>query len=280
MTAEDPVDRLYGARPEEFTALRTELVKVARKRGDADEAKRIAAARRPTTAAWVVNTLVRSDATVRVRLAELGEWLRAAHSAMDGPRIRELSGAQRKLIDELVRAGFEVTGPTPSGTLRDDVTGTLQAAIADPEIAARLGVLTKAEQWSGFGEFGAPVEVPDEPVSGPPPPNLVVPSGPTAAEVRAARKRHAAAAADVEAARVAHVEAVEALEGRKAALKSARRRYEKLLESLAAAERELNTADAERAAAQDAEQAAGERMKVAKEELAQADSALEGLSAP
>ena len=31
---------------------------------------------------------------------------------------------------------------------------TLQAAIADPAVASRLGRLTKAERWSGFGEFG------------------------------------------------------------------------------------------------------------------------------
>jgi chromosome segregation ATPase len=34
------------------------------------------------------------------------------------------------------------------------VIATLQAAIADPDVAARLGRLVKAEQWSGFGEFG------------------------------------------------------------------------------------------------------------------------------
>jgi len=31
---------------------------------------------------------------------------------------------------------------------------TLQAAIADPDVASRLGRLTKAERWSGSGEFG------------------------------------------------------------------------------------------------------------------------------
>ena len=152
MTAEHDIDQLYGARPEDFTALRTKLVAAAKKRGDADEAKVIAAARRPTTAAWVVNALVRSDDSARTRLADLGERLRAAHASMDGARIRELSAAQRKLIDELVRAGFAATELSdPSAALRDDVTGTLQAAIADPEVAARLGTLAKPERWSGFG---------------------------------------------------------------------------------------------------------------------------------
>jgi multidrug resistance efflux pump len=30
----------------------------------------------------------------------------------------------------------------------------LQAAIADPDVTARIGRLTKAERWSGFGELG------------------------------------------------------------------------------------------------------------------------------
>ena len=201
MTAEHDIDQLYGARPEDFTALRTELVAAAKKRGDADEAKVIAAARRPTTAAWVVNALVRSDDSVRTRLADLGERLRAAHASMDGARIRELSAVQRKLIDELVRAGFGATELSdPSAALRDDVTGTLQAAIADPEVAARLGTLAKPERWSGFGEFGASTEIAAKPAADARTPKArasakpaeaatAVESGPTAGEVRAARKR-------------------------------------------------------------------------------------------
>jgi hypothetical protein len=35
------------------------------------------------------------------------------------------------------------------------VSGTFEAAIADPDIAARLGRLPRAEQWSGFGVLPA-----------------------------------------------------------------------------------------------------------------------------
>ncbi len=74
---------------------------------------------------------------------------------MDGDRIRELSAEQRRLVDDVARAAFEEAElADPTAALRDDVTGTLQAAIADPDVASRLGRLTKAEQWSGFGEFG------------------------------------------------------------------------------------------------------------------------------
>jgi hypothetical protein len=151
----DELDELYEVRQDEFTALRTKLAAAAKQRGDADTARQISAARKPTAAAWVVNRLALRDRDVRMRLAGLGERLKDAHSAMDGDRIRTLSAEQRRLVDDVARAAFEEAElADPSAALRDDVTGTLQAAIADPDVASRLGRLTKAEQWSGFGEFG------------------------------------------------------------------------------------------------------------------------------
>jgi hypothetical protein len=151
----DELDELYEVRQDEFTALRTKLAAAAKQRGDTDTAKQISAARKPTTAAWVVNRLALRDRDIRTRLAGLGERLKDAHSAMDGDRIRALSAEQRRLVDDVARAAFEEAElADPSAALRDDVTGTLQAAVADPDVASRLGRLTKAEQWSGFGEFG------------------------------------------------------------------------------------------------------------------------------
>jgi hypothetical protein len=158
--AGDELDELYGVRPEEFTGLRTELAAAAKKRGDTAAAKLISGARKPTTAAWVVNRLVHTNEDVKGSLTDLRERLRAAHAAMDGAAIRDLSAEQRSLVDQLARAAFEgaeVSNPSPA--LRDDVVGTLQAAVADPDVAERLGRLAKAEQWSGFGDFGASVVV-------------------------------------------------------------------------------------------------------------------------
>ena len=158
--AGDELDELYGVKPEEFTALRTELAAAAKKRGDAAAAKLISSARKPTAAAWVVNLLAHTNEDAKHSLADLRERLRAAHAAMDGAAIRELTAEQRSLVDQLTRAaldGAEVTNP--SAALREDVTGTLQAAIADPDVADRLGRLTKAERWSGFGDFGATTAV-------------------------------------------------------------------------------------------------------------------------
>ena len=153
--ADAELDELFAAKPEDFTALRTKLAAAAKERGDADAAKRIAAARKPTTAAWVVNRLVLADKKVKERVDDLRERLRGAHAEMDGERIRGLSAEQRRLVDALAKAGFEEASlPGPSAALRDDVVGTLQAAVADPDVAARLGRLAKAERWAGFGEFG------------------------------------------------------------------------------------------------------------------------------
>jgi hypothetical protein len=153
------LDALYQAAPEDFTARRSELAAAAKKRGDAARAKQISGARKPTTSASIVNRLVLGEPDVRARLADLGERLRSAHAGMAGDQIRELSAEQRRLVEELSRAAFRVAGiANPSAAVRDDVTGTLQAAVADPDVTARLGRLTKAEQWSGFG-FGASAQV-------------------------------------------------------------------------------------------------------------------------
>jgi hypothetical protein len=281
--AGDELDELYGLPPEEFTARRKELVAAARKHGSADAAKVIAAARRPTAAAWVVNLLVRRDATARRRLSDLGDQLRAAHADMDGSRIRESTAAQRKLIDELARAAFAEAGlSNPSTALRDDVTGTLQAAVADPDVAAQLGRLTTAERWSGFGDFGMTSAVaagtsrraaPKQPSK-----SAAEPPSPTGRELAAAKERRAAAVDEVTAAQAARAEADEVVASLEGKVATARRRYEKLLETLNAAEHEVNTADAELDAARTSATGAASREEDAATDLAAAEAALAALT--
>jgi hypothetical protein len=148
------IAELYGAAPEAFTERRSELAVAARDAGDRAAAKAIAALRRPTRAAWVVNRLARADPGAPAKLAELGAALRAAQEARHGPRLRELSAARGALTDALTAqalAAADVPDPPPS--LRLEVSQTLTAAIADPEVAAAFaeGTLTRAVQWSGFG---------------------------------------------------------------------------------------------------------------------------------
>ena len=102
---------LYAADLDEFTARRAELASAARAAGDQDAARQIAGLRKPTRAAWLVNQLVRADPGVPGRLAELGTELRAAAAALDGARIRELSQARRRLVDDLVRESLRAVRP-------------------------------------------------------------------------------------------------------------------------------------------------------------------------
>jgi hypothetical protein len=142
---------LYTADPDGFTARRTELAERARDAGEPAVAKKITALRKPTRSAWVVNRLVRSDPEVRSRLDSLAADLR---DASDGSRLRELSAARAKLVDELTRTALEEL-PAPPAAMREEVTATLDAAIADPEVAASLGTLVRAARYAGFGGFAA-----------------------------------------------------------------------------------------------------------------------------
>ncbi len=145
---------LYSADPGAFTERRRELAAQARAAGDREAAKTIAGLGKPTRSAWVVNKAIRADPTVPARLAELGDRLRAGEAALDGASIRELSLARRDLIDSLVRRALAEAGQQhASAVMRDEVTDTFSAALADPDIAAQVaaGTLVRAVHWAGFG---------------------------------------------------------------------------------------------------------------------------------
>lgn len=253
---EAALDELYTARPEDFTALRTKLAAAAKKSGDADAARRIAGSRKPTAAAWVVNAFA-LQGTARKELTDLGSRLREAHAAMDGEAIRALTAEQRKLVEELTRTALRNSGlPSPSGALRDDVTATWQAAVADPDVAARLGRLAKAEQWSGFGDFGFTAAV------GPAPRAKAEPkkAEPKKAEPKkAAPDRRAIAAAER-----AKADADAALTELQADLATARMKHQDAQRRLAAAEQALKAAEDAYAAGKQAGKDAADAVKAAK----------------
>ncbi|OBI55541.1 hypothetical protein [Mycobacterium sp. E787] len=252
--ADDALDSLYWAEPDAFTALRAELVAEAKRQGDAAAAKHIGAARKPTTAAWIVNRLALDRKDTKERLADLGDRLRAAHAEMDGERIRALSAEQHKLIDELTRAALAAAEVNrPSAAVREDVAGTLQAAIADPDITERLGRLAKPESWSGFGVGeAAPAAAPPER------------SG-TAAERRQEKLKKGLADAER-----AKAEADGTLSERKADRDAARQRRDEARAVLRDAERRLDKAEAACDEAQRAGRAAAESVKEAKAQLKRA----------
>ena len=174
---------------------------------------------------------------------------------MDGEQIRELSREQRKLIEDLTRTAFDAAEVTnPSAALRDDVAGTLQAAIADPAVAARLGRLAKAEQWSGFGDFGAVAAVQR--------PTKQRPTG-NDTDQETDQEQEAAHAA-VEAAEQAKAEADNALSGREAELSAARFRRDEARRDLEEAEHALAAAEDAYREAKRASRDAADRVKKTK----------------
>jgi hypothetical protein len=147
------VTELYTADPESFTARRGALAAQAREAGDAATAKKIAGLRKPTRSAWLINQLVHSDPRVPARLAELGDQLRTAQAALDGPKIRELSAVRRRLIEDLARQAFQLAGQdAPPAAMREELTATFGAALADPAVTEQLatGTLLRAAHRADF----------------------------------------------------------------------------------------------------------------------------------
>lgn len=274
--ADDARDELYWANPAGFTALRTRLSAAAKQRGDTAAARRISTTNRPTKAAWIVNRLAIGHPEVKQRLTDLGDRLRAAHAAMDGDRIRDLSAEQRKLVDDLARAAFEAAELTnPSAAVRDDVTGTLQAAIADPDVTAALGRLTKPQCWSGFGALGdtGPVLIADRGAAAPKR-TRSTPAKKTRRddELRTARRqddneqKDQLRAALTEAER-ATAKAGDALSESQAELAATRLRHNKAVQSLREAERDLSIAEDAYAKAKQASRDTAESVREAKARL-------------
>jgi len=155
----EAVSDLYGADPEEFTRRRGELAAAARSAGQAGVARQIAGLRKPTRSAWMINRLVRADPDAVARLATVGEELRAAELAGDGARLRESSQARRELIATLVPQALAAAGEhNPPAALREEITATFSAALADPGVAGQIqhATLLRPARRAGFGTAAAP----------------------------------------------------------------------------------------------------------------------------
>ncbi|MFD0141827.1 MULTISPECIES: hypothetical protein [unclassified Streptomyces] len=168
MDVEQVFDELYGVAPDEFVAARDARTAEARRSGDAAGAKRIAALRRPTLAAWASNRFVRERPEDVRRLLALGETLREATRLLDAARMREAAGVQNKVIAAEVRqtaAVAEEAGHPLSASVRQEVEQLFRAVLADPGIAAEWssGRLVRPPQAPvGFGAI-VPETLPPRP---------------------------------------------------------------------------------------------------------------------
>ena len=286
MTSDDllgeAVGELYGADPEEFTRRRAELAAAARSAGQAAVARQIAGLRKPTRSAWMINLLVRSDPDATARLATLGEELRAAERSGDGARMRESSQARRELIATLVPQTLAASGEhNPPAALREEITATFSAALADPEVAEQIqhATLLRPARRVGFGT----VQPPELALVPPPPaapratrparkPGAAAPGRERGQAAAAPERRRAAAETERERRRA---EAAAERERRRAEAEAQRERWR------ARAEAERTLADADRAAraARQAEQQQQDALQRLEEQLAEARSTLRDASA-
>ena len=153
----DTTAQLYRLAPEEFVAARDERVKALRTGGEAAAAKQVAALRKPTVGAWLVNLLVADEPGIAAQVSALAEQLRTAQEQLVGADLRALGRQRQELVSGLVAraralardAGRKVTG----SVLDTEVESSLRAALADPDVAREVlsGRLTHATEFAGFG---------------------------------------------------------------------------------------------------------------------------------
>jgi hypothetical protein len=156
MDLDAAADELYGISPDEFVARRTALVAEARKAGDRSLASEIGQLRRPTRTAWLANLLARSEPDRINELLDLGRQLQEAQRSAAAQDLRRLSARRRTSVDALTRAAVELgraEGYAASEGAVQEVSQTLTAALADPEVAEQLrrGRLAQAATYGGFG---------------------------------------------------------------------------------------------------------------------------------
>jgi hypothetical protein len=166
-------DELYGLPPDEFVPARDDRVAAAKQAGDRDLARALARLRRPTKAAWLANLLARHRAEQLDGLVALARGLAQAQQELDGDALRALSGQRHRAVAAMARDAGRLAarrGEAVGDALLREVTGILDAALADPGVAeeVRAGRLTKTVRYSGFGpEAGSDADMAAWAVSAP-----------------------------------------------------------------------------------------------------------------
>jgi hypothetical protein len=165
---ESVASELYSLPREEFTAARNAAVKRAREQGNRELAEQIGALRRPSTAAWMANQLVREHPDEVHALVELGNGLREAQRRLQGEELRRLSQQRRELVHALVQqaqALARTAGHAVSEAVTRELGDTFTAAVNSSAAAQALagGRLTSAldpaegtaELFAGAGTLGS-----------------------------------------------------------------------------------------------------------------------------
>src|SRR3954470_24791262 len=101
----DPKSRLFEAPLEDFVSARNALARELRDAGKDEEAKSIAAVRKPTKALWLVKQLGRRAAKELAALIESTQRVREAQrQGLSGDQLREAMRDQREALNALSAA--------------------------------------------------------------------------------------------------------------------------------------------------------------------------------
>lgn len=186
-------DELYRLPPEGFTAARDAAAKQAKADGDKEVAAALKALRKPTVSAHLVNLLAQREAELLEQLLALGPALAQAQAQGQGDALRTLGAQRRELVEAVTARAVGLVAREVTAAVREEVAGTLEAALADPSSAeaVRSGRLVRPLSYSGFGDVD---------LSG------AVAPRPAAAEQKARRGRRPEVAAQERRQRVAEAE--------------------------------------------------------------------------
>lgn len=257
-------DELYSLPPNVFTAARDERVAQARNAGDRVLATQLAALKRPTVGAWLVNLVALRRPEAVQRLLAAAEAIRAATGAAE---LRELSQRRRQEIDAVLAAARELAAnagaPPPTSQQLAEAESTLTAAMADAQAAVVVssGRVLKALSYGGFGGLG---DLGGEvvPAAAPPPPSR------TRSERSARDDELVAARAAARASAGARVaEADRALAAAETAEQAAVRSTQEIAGKIDALQQRLEEAERASRAARQARQAAERDLASAKRRL-------------
>ncbi len=280
---DDLADRLYGLELDEFTPARDAAAKELRKEKRRDEAAVVAKLRKPSAAAWLVNRLARERPEDVDALLEAGEALRDAQERAvagegAGGDLREAADAERRAVDELVRAARELEpgGRKPSQAALEQVRATLHAAAADPTVreGVRAGRLVREVAAGGAWPFADPADEPVLPAE-PRPERRKAPARgdrkPDADERKKAREEEARQRDEEKA---AAEERRQAEQARRKELTVARRESDARRRARERAERRAHDAEARAAEAAEAAREAAAELEEAREAEEAADRRL------
>lgn len=149
------LDRLYSLPLEEFVAARNELARALKKDDEADAAAEIAALKKPTLVAWVVNQLAHTRRREVDLLLDAGKRLVDAQQASISKGGRtELDAAQaslRKSVGGLTEAAAEILGSRASGSTLSRIAETLRTAATGAEGRELLARGCLVEELSDTG---------------------------------------------------------------------------------------------------------------------------------